>query len=436
MPGTAGLAIVPVWIPSGVVDPCSVVRFAPRACRLRGTTMRLVLAFLVTSCAGALLAASCSPGPGQETLCTPGTDVYCRCRGGVDSGTKRCQDDGNSFGRCETVLGYCDEIPSQGGSGPTTTTTGTGGEPPPPPPGELLGTCTTDQDCGGGEMVCPMGYCTKTCASFEDCAPPAPASPGDCVQLGGGPICMPYCTEQQDCAAFGQTSVCSYTDAALPACGIVVCANWGQPTLPPNGYPVQEECTGYAPCMDDLECNLGLQHVVRVCQDGGCTDGCHQTGDCPTATPLCTSSSQTELGSCGQGGNPGDECPGEPVSISVADGTVTLMGDTSALSTASYTGTGACDYGASTSTPEWIYKVTPAQSGTLTVLLQPSASFDSVLYARGGTCQSGTQVACDDSPGDGASEIAEMPAVANQPIWIFVDGYDGSVGMFELEMSL
>jgi hypothetical protein len=68
--------------------------------------------------------------------------------------------------------------------------------------------------------------------------------------------------------------------------------------------------------------------------------------------------------------------------------------------------------------------------------VQPAATFDSVLFARAGTCASGTQVACDDAPGDGASEIVEIPAVANQPIWIFVDGYDGSTGSFELQLTL
>jgi hypothetical protein len=400
--------------------------------------MRLFFAFLAMSVAALALAGSCTSKPAQETMCNPGDNIFCRCRGG-SAGTKLCLADGQSFGQCESVWGSCDEIP-QGGNG-TGAGSGAGGEAPPPPPGELLGTCSSNEDCGGGEMVCPMGYCTKPCTSYQDCVPPAPATPGDCVQLEGGPICMPYCIEQSDCAAFGPDSVCSFTDQALPVppgCNIVVCANWGQPALPPIGYPFPngDQCSCYYACDSDSMCNLGLQNTSRVCQAGACVEGCHETSDCPLATPVCSSSSPNDLGVCSQGGNPGDECPGEPVTIAVADGQVNVMGDTSVLTTASYTGTGACDYSAGTSTPEWIYRVTPAQSGTLTMLLQPVTTFDSVLYVRTGSCQSGTQIACDDEPGDGVSEIAEVPATANQPIWIFVDGYDGSTGMFELSLSL
>jgi hypothetical protein len=398
--------------------------------------MRLFFALLAMSAGALAVAGSCTSTPAQETLCNPGDNVFCRCRGG-DPGTKPCQADGQSFGQCESAWGSCDEIP-QGGNG-TGAGSGAGGEAPPPPPGELLGTCSSDEDCGGAPMICPMGYCTKPCSSYEECVPPAPAAPGDCVQLGGGPICMPYCIEQGDCAAFGADSVCSWTDQSLPGCSIVVCANWGPPAFPPDGYPYpgSDQCSCYESCDSDTMCNLGLPSTSRVCHAGACVEGCcHQASDCPSMTPQCSAPSPNELGGCSQSGNPGEACPGEPVTIAVADGQVDVMGDTSVLTAGSYTGTGACNYSAGTSTPEWIYHVIPAESGTLTMLLQPVSSFDSVLYVRSGSCQSGSQIVCDDEPGDGASEIAEVPVTANQPIWIFVDGYDGSTGMFELSLSL
>jgi hypothetical protein len=123
------------------------VRSPAKRGKLKTTTMRLLLAFVAMSCAGILLAVSCSSDPAQETLCNPGDNIFCRCRGGM-SGTKTCLPDGQSFGPCESALGQCDEIPSQGGNG-SGASTGTGGEPPLPPPGELLGTCSIDQDCGG-----------------------------------------------------------------------------------------------------------------------------------------------------------------------------------------------------------------------------------------------------------------------------------------------
>ena len=64
-----------------------------------------------------VVAVSCDSDPVQETLCVPGENIFCRCRGGA-AGTKECLSDGNSFGPCEGYAGTCDELPdTNGGEG-------------------------------------------------------------------------------------------------------------------------------------------------------------------------------------------------------------------------------------------------------------------------------------------------------------------------------
>ena len=77
---------------------------------------------------------------------------------------------------------------------------------------------------------------------------------------------------------------------------------------------------------------------------------------------------------------PGDTCPGQPIAIALGADVVTA-GDTS-IATANYKGSDAC--AVSASTKDIVYSVIPADSGTLTVTMDPT--FDGDLYARSGTC--------------------------------------------------
>jgi hypothetical protein len=254
-----------------------------------------------------VVAASCDDASQDQPLCDAGSNVFCRCRGG-GAGTKKCKDDGDGFGACETSSGECEEIDDPTGSGSG------GGEPIPPPPGELLGPCSIDSDCKDG-MVCPMGYCTKSCASYAEC------DDGDCVNWMGSALCMPYCITQKNCETFGMASRCGYTDDVLPPFDVVVCANWGDDlAFPPDGYPPTLNC------FDDAICNLGFEGVERVCGPGGCTDGCHGASDCPDM--MCSSSDPSTVGSCGTTTmEDGDDCPGIPLTASPSSGP-TVQGDT------------------------------------------------------------------------------------------------------------
>lgn len=75
-----------------------------------------------------LFAATCGDPKAPQSICAPGTEIFCRCRGGAP-GTKLCNDDGNGFGECLQADGTCTEIPevtSAEEAAATTTTSGGG----------------------------------------------------------------------------------------------------------------------------------------------------------------------------------------------------------------------------------------------------------------------------------------------------------------------
>jgi hypothetical protein len=379
-----------------------------------------------------VVAVSCSSDPVQETLCVPGENIFCRCRGG-SAGTKECLSDGNSFGPCEGYSGTCAELPdSNGGEGGSEVPGG--GDKPPPPPGELLAACSGDTECGAG-MTCPMGYCTKPCTSYEECGPPEPAEAGDCVMVGEQAWCVPYCITEQQCEIYGPDSHCSYTDEALPPFDVVVCANWGEEIwLPPDGYPDGDDVQ----CPFDEMCNLGWAGTERVCQDGGCTDGCHQQTDCIDPAADCSSAGPELLGTCGGTSTvEGDRCPGVRIDVSAANSPQSHQGDTSVLPPPSEAkGIDSCAPGASAS-EELFYEVWPAESGNLIVLVEPDdAGFDPQVYARSDACTTGPQVACANDELAGGGEIFEVSVTAGEKLTVVVDGWNGSAGAYTIEFDL
>ena len=362
----------------------------------------------------------------DDSLCVPGENIFCRCRGGA-AGTKLCLADGNGFAACESLSGACDEQPGGGVGGGSGEISGAGGSAPPPAPGELLAVCSSVTDCKSGS--CPMGFCTKSCESYQDCAPAEPAAPGDCINFDGEALCVPYCVQQSDCSDFGESTSCGFTNDSNPPYPVVVCAAWGDNIdLPPDGYPPE----GFE-CVSDLVCNLGLTGVERICTEGDCGDGCHSASDCPDQV-MCSSTGE-EPGTCGGSSPPGgDDCPGEAVAIAIAGNGITLTGDTSMLEgSGELVGTGICF---DATAEDYVYAVTPSDTGTLIGLLTPSANFDSQIYVREAPCSTGTQVVCEDEIGDGVGELFELDVEAGVTIYIIVDGYNGSSGSYELELDM
>lgn len=258
-------------------------------------SMRRFFAFALAFSALSVLVPACSGGDDEPsaTLCSPGENIFCRCRGG-DAGTKECASDGQSFKECVTAYGPCTEIPETTSttadttaattsdaattSATSTSSSGTGGGPP--NYAAYLEPCYADSDCESGS--CPMGYCTHECESYQDCI--EGDTYGDCVLfvLSGDffQLCVPYCNGgQADCDIYGPPSKC---DTALAVDGVPfdICADW-----PDYG----------ADCSDDFDCSLGTDATARVCTFGVCAEGCYVSTDCP---PGESCSSSGALGQC------------------------------------------------------------------------------------------------------------------------------------------
>jgi hypothetical protein len=301
---------------------------------------RILWALLLVGGAG-VLAASCGDGETADgTTCTPGEEIFCRCKGGGDA-TKTCLDDGESFGECGTVDGPCpdgeeddddgdDDDDSDGetfctpfeetactcgdgsaglqecddegasfgectaagvpcGGGATTTATASssssGGG----------GTTLLFEPCGGdGECVsgsCAMGFCTQECGNLNDCIDDGGVQ-GECVRFEGGAlqICAPYCEVQGDCIdLYGDQSRCGYGVTTDTGEWFLACGDWGSDLeVPPLGTP----------CAEDYECHLNLYGAERVCYFDECIEGCYVADDCPERFPECSSGGATP-GTCG-----------------------------------------------------------------------------------------------------------------------------------------
>jgi cysteine-rich repeat protein len=175
-------------------------------------------------------------------------------------------------------------------------------------------------------------------------------------------------------------------------------------------------------CVDDTAAN-GVEYVALPVE-GGDTYWVFVDGADGKPTPYSLKLTlQNEI--------PGDVCPGQPIALD-AGKEVVLEGDT-ALATSNYKGENACEV--ALNTKDLVYSVVPKQGGTLTATLQPV--FDGVLYARVASCTNGMQVACaDNSYYAGGPETIVFDAVAGTKYSLFVDGYAGDAGSFELTLLL
>src|SRR5262249_31466062 len=117
-----------------------------------------------------------------------------------------------------------------------------------------------------------------------------------------------------------------------------------------------------------------------------------------------------------------------PVVIPPEGGTFT--GTTSGTST--YVGTCSSSAG-----PERVFQWTPTTSGPAIIDTCGSA-FDTVLYVREGTCDTGTQVACDDdsAPCPSFKSLLTPTLQAGHTYYVFLDGYaQASAGSFVLNVT-
>lgn len=70
-----------------------------------------------------------------------------------------------------------------------------------------------------------------------------------------------------------------------------------------------------------------------------------------------------------------------------------------------------------------VFRVEPHRSGDLLIQLDPVVTqFDTVLYARTGSCE-GTVIRCEDPEAPDSGESMVLPVVDGEPLWVVVDGF-------------
>ncbi|HVP31101.1 MAG TPA: lysyl oxidase family protein [Myxococcota bacterium] len=132
---------------------------------------------------------------------------------------------------------------------------------------------------------------------------------------------------------------------------------------------------------------------------------------------------------------PADPC-GSAVTLRAGGGvfTGTTVGAPSLLA-------GSC--GVTDVSPERVYRWVPVTSGTATVATcsATGTNFDTAIYVRDGTCQGGTEIACNDDAGCPTSvdpsnaSRASFAVTAGHPYYIVVDGWNGASGSYALTLT-
>jgi len=154
--------------------------------------------------------------------------------------------------------------------------------------------------------------------------------------------------------------------------------------------------------MPETDCNDGNDNDLdgnTDCDD----DECNGVGSCPVVCPV------------------------------IADATSNINGAniTGSTNGATHFG-GAPSCNSSNSAGDHIYSVTPPFSGILTASLDnPGTNFDEVIHARTNCNDVGTELGCDDIPGE-----ITFPVVGGQTYYIFVDGWSSSEGNYELSLTM
>jgi hypothetical protein len=257
-------------------------RYARESASMRRSRFRFGLVLSAALSLGAWMAHGCTDD-GAAGLCSPGDEIFCRCRGG-DPGTKPCAEDGNSFGECLPCEGR--ETTGEGGESTSSNQGGFGPGPGGGTPGDkpLFAQCMDDQECESS--TCRNNYCTKNCEQPSDCLPKA-----ECVETeSDGTICLAVCETAADCEPYeAPPSMCGFA-TAVDTWWVTVCANWG------GAHQVMPVDTDCAPAFDHEACNLGYPHKEIVCAATGvCTKGCFTNDDCAEGISCST---QGALGNC------------------------------------------------------------------------------------------------------------------------------------------
>jgi hypothetical protein len=155
------------------------------------------------------------------------------------------------------------------------------------------------------------------------------------------------------------------------------------------------------------QCDGACQLPPEECDDAFDNDedgliDCEDTGDCADECSL------------------GAQCGAAPTL------TASVAGDTSG-GTGDFTGSCVGNLGVG----EALFEYLPAQTGVL--LLDLLASPDLGIYVRTDCEDPSSELFCVDAIGGDTSELFLMPVVGGMPVTVFVDGFEGQSGAFDLD---
>jgi cysteine-rich repeat protein len=254
--------------------------------------------------------------------------------------------------------------------------------------------------CGDGFLQ-PGEECDD--GNFDD----ADACVAGCVAASCGDGLVQAGVEDCDDGNQEDTDACSNTCKPGAGCG--------------NGnVDMGEECddgnsSNSDACLDTCvaaTCGDGYAHLgVEECDDGNTVNIDNCTNQCKQNTP-------TSYG-----------CPGILLDVAIGSDT-TVTGDPSLAMDAAQ---GKCGGGGA---PEIVYAVTPAMTGVLVATMVGLDGGDPVLYARSGDCLNGAELACSDSSMAGGTETLIVPVTAGEVIYLFADGFMGTMGKFSLNLHM
>jgi hypothetical protein len=223
--------------------------------------------------------------------------------------------------------------------------------------------------------------------------------PTDCQSL---PVCTPgagahgsACTNNNNCVANANDPLCL---AGYPS---GYCSEWCS--------LVADDCGGDAECFD----------VGAPSGNGFCFESCVTSPDCTRPGYFCKDFGSTICypNSCelsqtlviGAAGNAGDTNDGW--NSHENDGISCGLDNGNSL--------------------ELVYSYTAPANGTLTLALTTTAA-DLGLYVRSPSCEDqGDELDCADALSVGTENLS-LPVVSGETYWIFVDGFEGSAGTYNL----
>jgi len=205
--------------------------------------------------------------------------------------------------------------------------------------------------------------------------------------------------------------------------------------------PVGATCTdvGAGPVCVAGACSNGVDDdadaLVDLFEDPGCADAADPSETDVVPAPACANGADDDGDALADyPADPGCTIPGDDDELELCPGGV-VPADLGAAGGADdgFTSGGSVSEGScgGASSPEAVYYLDPPGPVSALTVTTAGSLYDTVLYLRSGACGAGAEIACAD---DGAGASAVLTGVTPPPgrIWIFVDGFAGAAGTYQL----